>query len=233
MNWDAETWVAAVSALLALASLLLTAVVVRHQSHLQFESLKAQMDAEVVAWAQEAIASVAFAEMLARRRGVAYAPEEFRRLASETAQKLSALGDGGRLFFPNDTPEAHGREKEAAFQGFRQPILDAVIFACSQLERVSPDGPEPDNEAAAFLNKCRRLLVSEAQNAIDPRRRRQMLQRLAIGRVDDKKSTFAAAAELGEAMETRYPGFLVERRDAKWIAAREAMSRAALKGATS
>jgi hypothetical protein len=233
MNWNAETWVAAVSAVLALASLVLTAAVVRHQSQLQFESLKAQMDAEVVAWAQEAVDLVAHAEMLARRRGVAYSVEEFRRLGFETAQKLSSLGDRGRLFFPNDTPEAHGREKEAAFQGFRQPILDAVIFACAQLDRIAVEGAGPDDEAAAFLNKCRRLLVSEAQNAVDPRRRRQMLQRLAIGRVDDKKSTFAAAAELGEAMETRYPGFLLERRDAKWIAAREAMSRAALKGARS
>lgn len=53
-----------------------------------------------------------------------------------------------------------------------------------------------------------------------------MLRRLALGRTDDKKSAFAVAAELGEAMEVRYPGYLVLRRDAKWVAEREAISRA-------
>jgi hypothetical protein len=43
--------------------------------------------------------------------------------------------------------------------------------------------------------------------------------------MDDKKSAFAIAAELGEAIEARYPGYLVERRDANWVAEREAMAR--------
>jgi hypothetical protein len=225
MNWDGETWVAAISALLALASLILTGVVVRRQTQLQFESLKAQMDAEVLAWAHEAIDLVSQAGALARGRGVAYTPDEFRRQAHETAQRLSSVADRGRLFFPNVAPDAHGRDKEGAFQGYRQPILDAVVFACTQVERLVPDAPGPDEEAAAVLSKCRRLLVSEAQNAVDPRRRTQMLRRLAIGRMDDKKSAFAVAAELGEAIETRYPGFLIERRDGAWIAEREAMAR--------
>ena len=226
MDWNGETWVAAISALLALASLVLTWIVVRKQTQLQFESLKAQMDSEVVAWVQEAIDLVSQAHALACGRGVQYPADEFRRLAFETAHKLSSAADRGRLFFPNEAPDAHGQDKEAAFQGFRQPILDAVIFAHGQLERLAPDGPGPDQEAATFLNKCRRLLVSEAQNAIDPRRRGQMLKRLSIGRMDDKKSAFAVAAELGETIEARYPGYLVQRRDAAWIAEREAMTRA-------
>ncbi len=226
MNWGANEWVAVGSALLALASLLLNWTVVRRQTQLQFESLKAQMDAEVLAWAHEAINLVSQAEGLARGCGVTHAPDEFRRVAHETAQRLSAAADRGRLFFPNMTPHAHGQHKEAAFQGFRQPILDAVIFACAQLERMIPDASGPDEEGAAFLNKCRRLLVSEAQNAVDPRQRRQMLRRLALGRIDDKKSAFAVAAELGEALEARHPGYLVQRRDANWVAEREALSRA-------
>ena len=226
MNWGANEWVAVASAGLALASLVLNWAVVRHQTQLQFESLKAQMDADVLAWAHEAINLVSEAEALARGCGVTHSPDEFRRAAHETAQRLSAAADRGRLFFPNFTPDKHGQHKEAAFQGFRQPILDAVIFSCSQLERMVPDASGPDEEAAAFLNKCRRLLVSEAQNAVDPRRRGQMLRRLALGRTDDKKSAFAVAAELGEALEARHPGYLIERRDAKWVAEREAISRA-------
>ncbi len=225
MDLGFEEWVAVGSALLALASLVLNWLVVRRQTELQFETLKAEMDAEVIAWAHEAIDLVSQAAALARGRGGAYPAAEFSRLAHETGQKLSSIADRGRLFFPNESPDRHGQEKEAAFQGYRPPILDAVIFACGRLERVSPEVVGADEEAAAFLTKCRRLLVSEAQNAIDPRRRGQMLRRLAIGRMDDKVSAFAVAAELGEAMEHLYPGYLEQRRDAAWVAQRENMAR--------
>ncbi len=222
MNWGVNEWVAAVSAALALASLVLNWAVVRRQTALQFESLKAQMDAEVLSWAHEAIDLVSEGAYIARGRGTIYAGDEFKRLAFDTCQKLSSSADRGRLFFPNEAPSEHGQEKEGAFQGFRPPILDAVVFASAQIERLSAEGG-PDEEAARFIIKCRRLLVSEVQNAIDPRRRGQMLRQLAIGRMDDKKSSFRIAAELGEALEARYPGFLIDRRDEKWIAAREAM----------
>ncbi len=224
MDWGVNEWVALASAALALVSLVLNWLVVRRQTELQFETLRVEMDAEVLAWTQEAIDVVSDGVALARCRGV-IAPDEFHRRASDTAHKLSALADRGRLFFPNDSPDRHGQDKEAAFQGFRQPILDAVVFGSSLIERLDAAGKEPDAEAASFLVKCRRLLVSEAQNAIDPRRRVQMLRRLDSGRRDDKVSAFAMAAELGEAMEARYPGFLLERRDANWIKMRENLAR--------
>jgi len=224
-NLGVEEWVAIGSAALALASLVLNWLVVRRQTQLQFETLKAEMDAEVIAWTHEAIDLVSQSIALARGRGAAYAPEEFARLAHETSQKLSSIADRGRLFFPNEAPERHGQDKETAFQGYRPPILDAVVFACNRLARVDASAAHPDTEAAEFLTKCRRLLVSEAQNAIDPRRRGQMLRRLAVGRLDDKTSAYALSAELGEAMESLYPGYLLERRDAAWIANREAIAR--------
>ena len=222
MNWGVNEWVAAISAVLALASLVLNWLVVRRQTALQFESLKAEMDAELLGWAHEAIDLVSQGAYLARGRGGIYSADEFKRLAFDACQKLSSSADRGRLFFPNEAPGAHGQEKEGAFQGFRPPILDALVFTSAQLERLAPEGGA-DEDAARFMIKCRRLLVSEVQNAIDPRRRVQMLRQLAIGRMDDKKSSFRIAAELGEALETRYPGFLIDRRDEKWIAAREAM----------
>jgi hypothetical protein len=225
MTWGVNEWVAAISAALALASLILNWVVVRRQTELQYETLKTEMDAEVIGWAQEAIDLVSHSIAIARGRGVTYAADEYRRLAHEAAQKLSSIADRGRLFFPNDSPESHGRDREGAFQGYRQPILDAVVFACTSIGRSAHDAAGPDEEAASFLTKCRRLLVSEAQNAIDPRRRVQMLRRLALGRLDDKTSAFALAAELGEALESLYPGYLLQRRDATWIAKREDLAR--------
>lgn len=225
MDWGVNEWVAVVSALIALVSFGLNWLVVRRQTELQYETLRAEMDAEVISWAHEAIDEVSKATALARGRGVAYGSDELKRLAFETCQALSSLADRGRLFFPNESPETHGRDKEAAFQGYRPPILDAVVFASSRIGRLDTNASEPDKEAAEFLSKCRRLLVSEAQNAIDPRRRGQMLRRLAIGRQDDKTSAYALSAELGEGLESLYPGYLLERRDGAWIAKREAIAR--------
>jgi hypothetical protein len=222
MTWGVNETVAAMSAALALASLVLNWLVVRRQTALQFESLKAQTDSEVLSWAHEAIDLVSQGAYLARGRGAVYNADEFKRLALEICQKLSSSADRGRLFFPNEGPTERHQDKEGAFQGFRPPILDTVVFASAQIDRLSPEGG-PDEDAARFMIKCRRLLVSELQNAIDPRRRAQMLRQLSIGRMDDKKSSFRIAAELGEALEARYPGFLIDRRDEKWIAAREAM----------
>ena len=228
MDWadlSIEGWVAVVSAVLAVASLVLNWLVVRRQTELQFETLKAEMDAEVIAWSHEAIDQVSQGIALARGRGVAYVGDELARLVHETSQKLSSIADRGRLFFPNEAPDQHGQDKESAFQGFRPVILDAVVFACNRLARIDANAAGPDTEAAEFLSKCRRLLVSEAQNAIDPRRRGQMLRRLAVGRLDDKTSGYALAAELGETLESLYPGYLLQRRGADWIANREAIAR--------
>jgi len=225
MAWGVNEWVAVTSALLALVSLALNWLVVRRQTELQYETLRAEMDAEVIAWTHEAIDQVSKAAALARGRGATYSGEELSRLAFEACQNLSSIADRGRLFFPNESPETHGRDKEAAFQGYRPPILDAVVFASSRIGRMDTGAASPDTEAAEFLTKCRRLLVSEAQNAIDPRRRGQMLRRLAIGRSDDKVSAYALAAELGEALESLYPGYLLQRRDAAWIANRETIAR--------
>lgn len=226
MEWGVNEWVAIGSAILALASLVLNWLVVRRQTELQYETLRAEMDAEVIGWAQDAIDSVSDAIALAGGRGTTYAAADFSRLAHESAQKLSSIADRGRLFFPNDEHASHGQEKEAAFQGFRPPVLDSVIFACGRLSRMSAEGG-PDKASTDFLLKCRRLLVSEAQNAIDPRRRKQMLKRLATGRKDDKVSAFAVASELGEAMEALYPGYLDRPRGPAWIKEREELARQA------
>lgn len=224
MNWGVNEWVAVVSAVLAVLSLVLNWLVVRRQTALQFETLKMEMDSEVFTWVHEAIDAVSESISLADGRGKVYAADDFRTRAFETTHKLSSIADRGRLLFPNEEPDNHGQDKEGAFQGYRQPILDAVIFACGQLGRLDAEGG-PDEDASKVLNRCRRLLVSEAQNAIDPRRRGQMLRQLAIGRMDDKKSSFALAAELGNLIEVRYPGFLIDKRDAHWVKDREEMVR--------
>lgn len=227
LDWGLETWLAVGSAALAIASFVLNWRIVNRQMAMQFESLKAQMDADMLAWAHEASDALSEGILLARGRGSCFAPEEMRVRRLGAAQRLSSLADRGRLFFPNHAPNDHGHDREAAFKGFRPPILDTVVFGYYQLDRLDCEGREPDTAAADYLTRCRRLLISELQQAIDPRRRGAMLTRLSKNRQHGDSPDFKAAADLGESLEARFPGVLIERRDANWIAAREAALRPA------
>ncbi len=225
-NWGLETWLAIGSAGLAFISFFFNWRIVSRQMKMQFESLKAQMDADMLSWAHEASDALSEGVLLARGRGLCFPVEEMRVRRLSAAQRLSSLADRGRLFFPNHSPDAHGNDRESAFKGFRPPILDCVVFAYFQLDRMDSDGAAPDADTADYLIRCRRLLISELQQAIDPRRRGQMLSRLSQTRHAGSGPDFKAAADLGEALETRYPGALVERRDADWIINREKAFRA-------
>ena len=224
-DWGLETWLAVGSAGLALASFVLNWRIVNRQMRMQFESLKAQMDADILAWGHEASDALSEGVLLARGRGVCFPADEVRVRRLSAAQRLSSLADRGRLFFPNHAPDSDGHDREAAFKGYRPPILDAVVFGFYQLDRMDCDGAEQDAAAADYLVRCRRILISELQQAIDPRRRGQMLNRLSQTRRAGEGPDFKAVADLGESLETRYPGILIHRRDAAWIAEREAAMR--------
>jgi hypothetical protein len=216
---NVETWLAVMSALAAFASFLINRGLVARQAAMQFESLKAQMDADILAWAHEATDALSEGVTLAKGRGFVFDEGEMRRRLFEVSQRLSSLADRGRLFFPN-IPGAKGGDKEGAFQGRRQPILDAMVFACIQVERMEPRNTGPDQAAAEYLTKCRRLMISEVQAAIDPRRRREAMKQISKQDLEREGPSFEAAAALGETLEERYPGVLGERRGADWIAER-------------
>src|SRR5262249_42453385 len=158
------------SAALALVSVVLNWMVVSRQTQVQAEQLRAAADAEVMNWANAAIDCLSEGVALARGRGSAYSAEQLRPRLLEVSNRLSSLADRGRLFFPNHEHATHGSDKESAFKGFRPVILDTVIFAHFQLDRIDPEASGPDNVACDYLVKCRRLLVSEVQDAVDPRR---------------------------------------------------------------
>lgn len=218
---DLNAWLGIGSAAIAVVSFLFNWAVVNRQSAMQFESLKAQTDSDLLAWADSAIDALSEAIWIAKGRGALLSEEETRRRAAQAMQRLSAIADKGRLFFPNMVPQQHGHDKHAAYRGVRPPILDALIFAYFKLERMDTRNIETDAEAAEFLTRCRRLLVSEVQRAVDPRRRGKMLRRLAVGGSGGERPGFRDAAALGVELEDRHPGVLEVKRDEAWVAEME------------
>lgn len=218
--WGVNEWVAAVSAAVALLSLLLNWSVVSRQTALQAETMKAELDRDVLSWSHEAIDALSEGVWLARAHTAAQNRALLADPIAKLSWRLSALADRGRMFFPNLAPDAHGQDKQGAFQGYRPPVLDAVLFALYQVEQLTPTAPSTD-AAMKYIQECRRLLVTEVQCAIDPRRRGRMLKRLMSGVRATNSSGFRTAAELANNMRMRYPDLPIGDRGADWIAEME------------
>ena len=59
--------------------------------------------------------------------------------------------------------------------------------------------------AEQFIIACRRVVVTEMQNAIDPRYKRRMLRTLRQGREGVEQTTHDLAKTLGIEFDARYP----------------------------
>lgn len=132
-----------------------------------FEQIRNQRDSDIIKWSEGCVHTLAEIESL-----VAHPPDdgaERQRVALLT--RLSAAIDHGRLFFPNQQPDKKGVDKPAAFQGFRQKILAVLVAAHHVLSRedVLTAGAARQT-ALSQLGDLRRVFISEAQLAIDPRR---------------------------------------------------------------
>lgn len=80
--------------------------------------------------------------------------------------RLSSLIDTGRWYFPNTHVDTVGIEKEPAYRGYRQPVLDCVVEAYRTLEANG----DVEWKSARLLS-CQRYFVSDIQKAINPAQR--------------------------------------------------------------
>ena len=171
-------WLTIVSALVAVASFAFNWAVVRRQTAMQFESLRAAHDSDLIKWADEVIEQMANAQKLCRDRfkDGGLGDDEFTRGRSELRTRISALLDRGRLFFPNAPLNEDQSGVEAAYRGKRQPALDAVFGVYRVITDAGRDGA-PD-EAVNAIVAHKRVFISEVFNTIDPRRRESIMSRL-------------------------------------------------------
>ncbi len=176
LNQHREAVVAGVSAIVALFGAYFSSRETRKQRKILKETLRQRLDEASLAWGDEAINALAEAEgVAATTRTLTFGEDRLR-----VAQELSALADRGRMFFPNIDEHKKGTHKEAAFRGSRPPILEAMIFAHLELKGIEP--PHAGNPE--FINRCRRLVVSELQAHLDPRQRDEI-----VGRYNRQRKT--------------------------------------------
>jgi hypothetical protein len=167
---------------LAAAAIALIALVVsirtwRRQTRLAIEAMRVQRDNDVIRWTNETIDVVAEIDALLRG-GVRYRElKDFLLIRDGCLGRLSANIDKGRLYFPNVSHATYGTEKETAFQGHRQPILDRLVEIYDHAKDIDPGDTDALQAARHDIVKLKRSFVSEAQSAVEPQRRIQFLQR--------------------------------------------------------
>ncbi|MBA3068371.1 MAG: hypothetical protein FP825_07830 [Hyphomonas sp.] len=199
--------IAVLSAGVAVISALIARGETKRQRKLQTERLRQSIDAASLDWGNAAIDALARTAMFARTRHLQANDGAFLANRANMLVALSTLVDRGRMFFPNLTPEKKGAEKEGAYRGHRPPILDALMWTFHELEAMTREGGPASEDSAAFIDECRRLLVSELQAHLDPRRMDQIVGRYDDQESDDRREAIRMSDALRTKLESRRPGF--------------------------
>jgi hypothetical protein len=177
-SMDGGDMMGAGSAIIALVSALFSWRMMRRQDKRSAASLKLAHDNDIIRWSDEAIVVMAEAHEMLCEKGVAYPDAEFLQKRSVCRARISAIIDRGRLFFPNvDLGDAHGVDKEAGYQGHRQPALEALVAAYRLLGQAGLQAG-PDSKASEELMAIRRGFVAEVFKAVEPERRGMTLKEL-------------------------------------------------------
>ena len=114
------------------------------------------------------------------------------------------------MFFPNISPNSKGAEKEGAFRGSRPPILDALMFAYYEVQALTRQGGPTADNSAEYIEDCRRLVVSELQAHLDPRRRDEILERYDDQREDHRGDAIKRANNLKASLAARRPEIKID-----------------------
>lgn len=210
MRDNLDVIIAVSSACVAIIGALLSRAETRRQRDIQLEDLRHGVDTQSLAWGNGCIDMLGRAAIFARTRQHQQNDASFLQQRVNLMLALSSLVERGRLFFPNIEADGKGAEKDGAYRGSRPPILDALMFAYYEIETMSrTEGPTADN-SGSFLDDCRRLLVSELQAHLDPRRRDLVVGRYDAQRLDHRKDARARSETLKSMLQSRRPGLKID-----------------------
>ena len=200
------------SACVAVIGALLSMAETRRQREIQLENLRHGVDAQSLSWGNACIDMLNRAAVFARTRQHQQNDATFLQQRVNLMLAVSSLVERGRLFFPNIEVDGKGVEKEGAYRGSRPPILDAMMYAYYEIDALSrSDGPTAEN-SGDYIDDCRRLLVSELQAHLDPRRRDLVVGRYDAQRLDHREDARERASTLKGMLQSRRPGLTIDAR---------------------
>jgi len=168
--------VAVAAAAVSLIALVFNLAMWRRHVRTGIEVLKFSNDGHLMAWANRVLAAMSEAQHLCAATNVG--PLYLNERALALATTLSALMDEGRWFFPQTPRPTADHNKPTRSRAPRQTVIEqlsAVYDSVNELQRLE----EPAKEALmARIGEARRQFVAEVQHAIDPRRRRWVMDRI-------------------------------------------------------
>ena len=200
-----------VAALVAILGAVSSRAETRKQRALATEQLRQSIDSASLDWGNAAIDVLGRSAMLARTRHAQPNEAAFRTAKTALLMGLSSLVERGRMFFPNLNENLRGADKEGAYRGHRPPILDALMFAYYELQALTRDGGPTSDNSADYIEDCRRLLVSELQAHLDPRRLNQVLGRYNNQARTHQTDALNRSRNLKAQLISRRPGLRMER----------------------
>ena len=139
--------------------------IAEQQKVLQSQQVQLQYYTELRHWADSALDTLGSLMSLCHL-DPARTEFNFREKHVEYLNQLSALIDRGRWFLPNFSKDMHGREKDVAFQGFRHPALDQLVYAFDIAKAIDYKGCSGHINCYKELEGYRRKFTSIIQTVI-------------------------------------------------------------------
>lgn len=211
LKGNAEFIIGILSAIVAVISALIARGETSKQRKLATERLRQSIDAASLDWGAAAIDTMARCATFVRTRHMHANEAAFMAAKTNMLILLSTLVDRGRMFFPNIDPDGKGVEKEGAYRGSRPPILDALMFTYREIEATNREGGPPSEEGGEFIDECRRLLVSELQAHLDPRRLDEIVERYDDRSKENRAKAKEQTSVLRGKLLTRRPNVVLDR----------------------
>ncbi|WP_373488951.1 hypothetical protein [Blastomonas sp.] len=160
MSNDLETLLKILSAIMAMVGFLLTLRRARE------DSLRRS---EVMVWANQSIAVLKTLSLICAMKRDAQHPDIVSKKVVEVMFDSAILVEKGRLFFKNQIADDHGKDKQAAYRGYRPVILDPLV-AAHQIANMLVDA---DSAACDRLMQIADANVREFVSRIQPEVGRQ------------------------------------------------------------
>jgi len=150
----------------------------KRQGAIALEAMLFDYHKAILSWSDESIDWMSQARTLTYYEPEKMSEGAFFNRRADCLCKISALIDRGRLFFPNEAPDAKGQDKPRAFRGFRPVVLSQLKNLYDYVGELHSIGPNARsaNVLRESITECKREFVSEIQSVVNPQARQGRLE---------------------------------------------------------